>query len=65
VVERESGELAEKLIRRGEQFLIEWFGMGADLDDADNKNNAGKEQGLFPLFPAFDDSDEQLVLELD
>ncbi len=65
VFERESGELAEKVIRRGEQFLIEWFGMGADVDDVDNKNNAGRKQGFFSLFPAFDDSDEQLVLELD
>lgn len=63
--EQKSEELTENIIRRGEQLLIEWFGMGADVGDGDDKDNSVRAQGLFPSFLAFDDSGEQSILELD
>jgi very-short-patch-repair endonuclease len=61
VVEQAGAELAERVIRRGQQLGIEWFGISAELGESrDNPEDALE---LFPESLLFDEPEERSVLE--
>jgi len=62
MVEQGGAELAERVMRRGQELRIEWFGISAE--PGEKKDKSGDTLEIFPESLLFDATEEQQVLEL-